>query len=135
MTVEGSEGACYRVRVPPRHCDAQGMLHASRVHEYFEDAFLAWLDRAAGGYDRVRADGYDFVIVQNDCSYRRPVRLGDTLTIDVEPMSAGEHSVKICFEVRRDGEDVVTAMVVYVVVHEGEVAALPDWLRALASRA
>jgi acyl-CoA thioesterase FadM len=39
-----------QVRVPPRHCDAQGMMHASRPHEYVEDAFLAWLDGACGGY-------------------------------------------------------------------------------------
>jgi hypothetical protein len=31
----------HQVRVPPRHCDAQGMLHASRPQEYAEDAFLA----------------------------------------------------------------------------------------------
>jgi len=33
------------VRIPPRHCDAQGMMPAARPHDYFEDAFLAWLDR------------------------------------------------------------------------------------------
>jgi len=39
------------VRIPPRHCDAQGMMPAARPHDYFEDAFLAWLDRECGGYE------------------------------------------------------------------------------------
>jgi acyl-CoA thioesterase FadM len=63
-----------QVRVPPRHCDAQGMMHASRPHEYVEDAFLAWLDGACGGYPALRAAGYDFVIVETRCSYLRPAR-------------------------------------------------------------
>jgi acyl-CoA thioesterase FadM len=27
--------------VRPRHCDAQGMLHAARFYEYFEEAIAA----------------------------------------------------------------------------------------------
>jgi acyl-CoA thioesterase FadM len=37
--------------------------------EYFEDAFLAWLDRECGGYESLRAGGDDFVIVQSQCRY------------------------------------------------------------------
>jgi hypothetical protein len=41
------------------------MMHAARPHEYFEDAFLAWLDRECGGYGSLRAGGDDVVIVQS----------------------------------------------------------------------
>lgn len=41
-------------RVPPRHCDAQGIMHASRYYEYFEDAFLDWLDTFAAGWQPAR---------------------------------------------------------------------------------
>src|SRR5260370_36770765 len=37
----------FQVRVPSRHCNVQGIMHASRPHEFFEDAFLAWLDDAS----------------------------------------------------------------------------------------
>jgi acyl-CoA thioesterase FadM len=36
--------AVLQVRIPPRHCDSQGMMHAASPYEYFEDAFLAWLE-------------------------------------------------------------------------------------------
>jgi hypothetical protein len=39
------------------------MLHASRPHEYAEDAFLAWLDGACGGYAALREKADDFVPV------------------------------------------------------------------------
>ena len=34
-----------QVRIPPRHCDAQGITHAARPYEYFEDAFKAVLHK------------------------------------------------------------------------------------------
>lgn len=60
-------------------------MHASRPYEYFEDAFLAWLDNACGGYGPLRAAGYDFVIVESRCSYLQPAHLNDLITIEVRP--------------------------------------------------
>jgi hypothetical protein len=40
----------FSLRVPPRYCDAQGMVHAVRYYELFEEAFLSWLEHACGGY-------------------------------------------------------------------------------------
>jgi YbgC/YbaW family acyl-CoA thioester hydrolase len=119
----------HRVRVPPRHCDAQGMLHASRPHEYTEDSFLAWLDAACGGYRALRAAGYDFVIVESRCSYLRPARLDDVLAIEVRPVSAGRTSFTVAFDMSRDGEALVTAAVTYVAVREGRPAEIPPAVR------
>ena len=38
-----------RLRVRPRFCDAQGMVHAGRYYEFFEDAFIGWLDERSAG--------------------------------------------------------------------------------------
>ncbi len=46
-----------QVRVPSRHCNVQGIMHASRPHEYFEDAFLAWLDDACGTVGLIHTTG------------------------------------------------------------------------------
>lgn len=89
------------VRVRPRQCDAQAMVHAIRYYEYFEDAFLDWLDRFAGGYDRLRAAGADLVIVANGCDYRGSARLGDLLAVQAAPTAAGRTSVSVSFTVRR----------------------------------
>src|SRR5262249_27074995 len=119
----------HRVRVPPRHCDAQGMLHAIRPHEYAEDAFLAWLDGACGGYAAMGEQGYDFVIVEARYSYLRPTRLGDLLTVEVRPVSAGRTAFTVAFDISRDGAAIVTAAVTYVAVREGRPAELPQAVR------
>lgn len=123
------DGVTMQVRVPPRHCDAQGMMHASRPHEYVEDAFLAWLDGACGGYQALRAAGYDLVIVESRCSYLRPARLDDVLTIEVRPVSAGRSAFTVAFDMSRDGELVVAAAVTYVAVRDGRSAELPLTVR------
>ncbi len=119
----------HQVRVPPRHCDAQGMLHASRPYEYAEDAFLAWLDGACGGYAALRGRGYDFVIVETRCSYLRPARLDDLLTIEVRPVSAGRTAVTFAFDISRRDAAIATADVTYVAVREGRPAELPPAVR------
>lgn len=118
-----------QVRVPPRHCDAQGMMHASRPHEYVEDAFLAWLDGACGGYPALRVAGYDFVIVETRCSYLRPARLDDVLTIEVRPVSRGRSAFTVAFDISHDREPVVAAAATYVAVRDGHPAELPTAVR------
>jgi acyl-CoA thioesterase FadM/ketosteroid isomerase-like protein len=120
-----------QVRVPPRHCDAQGMMHASRPYEYFEDAFLAWLDAACGGYGPLRAAGYDFVIVESRCSYLQPAHLNELITIEVRPISAGKTAFTIALDMKRDGAMIAVGAVTYVGVREGRPAEIPSAVRRL----
>lgn len=119
-----------RVRIPPRHCDAQGMMHASRPYEYFEDAFLVWLDRECCGYETLRADGHDLVIVQSQCRYIAPVRLGDQIDLIVRPSSVGKRSsFTMEIEMARDGQVLIRGSVTYVTIRDGRSAPIPGPLR------
>ncbi|WP_433331053.1 acyl-CoA thioesterase [Spirillospora sp. CA-294931] len=119
-----------RVRVKPRHCDAQSMVHAIRYYEFFEDAFLDWLDRFAGGYAGVRASGADLVIVENGCEYRGSARLDDLLAVETRPARIGNRSLTMAFIVRRDEETVAEARATYVAVADGRSVPLPAPLSA-----
>lgn len=123
------EGPVLRFQVPPRHCDAQGLMHASRPYEYFEDAFLAWLGRACGGYDAVRAGGVDFVIVESACSYTLPARLGDVIDVDVRPTGAGTSSFRVEIPLTRGADAIAMGTVTYVTVRDGQPSAIPASLR------
>ena len=115
-------------RVPPRHCDAQGMMHASRPAEYFEDAFLAWLDGACG-YAALRAAGVDLVVAETTTRYLAPARLGDELTAQATPEERSRRSVRIRFAlVGGDGEPLVTAATTYVCVGRDGSVPLPPVL-------
>lgn len=119
-----------QARIPPRHCDAQGMMHATRPYEYVEDAFLAWLDRECGGYEALRAEGSDFVIIETRCRYITPARLGDRVDLTVRPTSVGKRSsFTIEVEMARDGELLTRCSVTYVTVRDGRSSEIPGPLR------
>jgi YbgC/YbaW family acyl-CoA thioester hydrolase len=107
------------VRVRPRHCDAQGMVYAGRYHEFFEDAFLDWLDEHAGGYERLRSGGVDMVVVASGCEHRRPARLGDRLSIETRPDRVGSTSLTMTFTVRGPEGEVAAGRITYVAVEAG----------------
>jgi acyl-CoA thioesterase FadM len=115
-------------RVPPRHCDAQAMMHASRPAEYFEDAFLAWLDAACGGYGSLRLAGVDLVIAESSVCYLGSVRLGDEVTACAVAIARGRTSLRIEFELIRNGDILVRATTTYVCVAESGPVDVPDVL-------
>jgi acyl-CoA thioester hydrolase len=116
-------------RVPPRHCDAQGMMHASRPAEYFEDAFLAWLDAACAGYTNLRGADTDLVIAETTTRYLAPARLDDEVTVRATPVERGRRSIRIQFDlVGSDGEVFVTATTAYVCVGPSGTVPIPPVL-------
>ena len=119
--------------VPPRHCDAQGMMHASRPAEYFEDAFLAWLEAACAGYGSLRAAGVDLVIAESSVRYLGSIRLGDEVTATAVAIARGRTSLGIEFELIRDGDILVSATTTYVCVGESGPVDIPDVLTTATS--
>ncbi len=126
----GTNRALLRFRVPPRHCDAQGMMHASRPYEYLEEAFLAWLARTCGGSEALRAGGIDFVIVESGCSHARPARLGDLIDVELRPAAAGRSSFRLEFAFMRGRETVANAAVTYATLRDGKPGPIPPSLRS-----
>ncbi|MCK2215775.1 nuclear transport factor 2 family protein [Actinomadura sp. ATCC 31491] len=123
------------LRPRPRHCDAQGIVHAARYYEFFEDAFLGWLDEHAGGYARLRAGtGTDLVVVSSGCDHASPARLDDRLTITARPARRGRTSLTMTYEIHRGGTLVVTGRTTYVAVAAGAPTPLPAPLTAALDR-
>jgi YbgC/YbaW family acyl-CoA thioester hydrolase len=126
---EATASVVSEFRVRPRHCDAQGMVYAGRYHEFFEDAFLDWLDEHAGGYASLRDEGVDMVIVSSACDHTRPARLGDPLTVEARPERAGRTSLTMAFTVRGAAGRVAEGRITYVAVGPGGAATgLPEAL-------
>jgi YbgC/YbaW family acyl-CoA thioester hydrolase len=123
------------LRVRPRYCDAQGMVHASRYYEFFEDAFLGWLDEHAGGYARLRQSGTDLVVVSSGCEHSNPARLDDRLTVHVRPARSGRTSLTMSFTIRRQETVIATGRTTYVAVADGQGSVpLPEFLKAALAR-
>jgi acyl-CoA thioesterase FadM len=106
------------------------MMHAARPYEYVEDAFLAWLDRECGGYESLRAGGNDFVIVQTQCRYIAPARLGGRIDLAVRPVGAGKRSsFTVEVEMAPAGRVLIRCSVTYVTVRDGHSSPIPGPLR------
>jgi acyl-CoA thioester hydrolase len=106
------------------------MVHAGRYYEFFEDAFLVWLEDVCGGYLALQAAGGDLVIVENGCSYRRPAHQSDTVTIEVVPVWASTSSFCVAFRVRRDQTELAEGRSTYVFVRNGVSAPMPELLQS-----
>ncbi len=99
-------------------------MHASRPYEHFEDAFWpGW--SACGGYGSVRADGYDFVIVESGCRFAQPARLGDLIEVSLRPTAAGRSAFSVEMDLTRGGEAIATGSVTYVSVRDGAAVPVP----------
>lgn len=105
-------------------------MHASRPASYFEDAFLAWLDEACDGYATLQGAGVDLVMAESTIRYLRAARLGDDVTTKVTPLERGRTSLRIRFELLRQGEVLVTAATTYVCVGRSGPVEFPDVLAA-----
>jgi YbgC/YbaW family acyl-CoA thioester hydrolase len=95
-------------------------------YEFFEDAFLDWLDEHVGGYRQLREQhGLDLVIVASGCEYRSPGRLDDELSIESRVEQFGRTSLTMRFTVRRGPDVLAVGHATYVGVRDGRPAPLP----------
>ena len=111
------------------------MMHASRPAEYFEDAFLAWLDSGCAGYDSLRAAGVDLVIAESTLRYLGSARLGDEVTASAVSIAHGRTSLRIKFELISRGDVLVSATTTYVCVGASGPVDIPDVLAPALSTA
>lgn len=123
------------LQVRPRFCDAQGMVHASRYDEFFEDAFVGWLDQHVGGYGRLRDARTDLVVVASSCDHATPAHLEDRLTVHVRPLRWRRTSITMSFVIHRQEVIVATGRTTYVAVAAGKGSVpLPEPLTAALHR-
>jgi acyl-CoA thioester hydrolase len=69
------------VRVRFADTDAQGVAHNSAYLVWFEVARVEYLRAFAGGYQRLRDDGIEAIVLESLCRYRQPARFDDELVV------------------------------------------------------
>jgi acyl-CoA thioester hydrolase len=118
------------VVVPPRFCDAQGMVHAIRYHEFLEDAFVAWLASRHLAYEDLLRRDLDLVIGTSTIRYRAPARLGDELDVTCDASGSSASTVTVEFTIARSTAILAEARITYIAVCRGNSAPLPVELSA-----
>jgi acyl-CoA thioester hydrolase len=69
------------IRVRFAETDAQGIVHNSVYLVWFELARVEYLARFAGGYQALRDQGIEALVLESFCRYRIPARFDDQLVV------------------------------------------------------
>ncbi len=116
--------------------DAARMVFFARFCDYCHEALEALFGRLEGGYAQltmVRDIGIPTVHMELD--FRKPLRYGDVVVVDVDVLRIGGRSVTFRHSLRRKSDETVCAVARHVVVtaaiSTGQSLPVPDDIRRL----
>jgi acyl-CoA thioester hydrolase len=69
------------VRVRFAETDAQGIVHNSNYFVWFEVARVDYLEQYAGGYQKLRDQGIEAVVLETHIRYLEPAKFDDRLVV------------------------------------------------------
>lgn len=75
--------------------DATGFVYYARYLEWMESGRMDMLERTGIGFRELQQLGLNVVIRKVECSYRSPLRLGDTVMIECSLTELGKASAEI----------------------------------------
>lgn len=120
----------YQIRVRYEDADPMGLLHHSTYFVYFEIGRTELLRASGGNYRRMEEEGLFVVVVKAECTYHKPARYDDLLTIRTTVTRITPAKIEHEYLAIRDGERLATGRIVLAMVdRNGQVQRVPDWLQ------
>lgn len=101
--MEGYEFAA-RVRVRFAETDAQGVAHHSNYLVWFEVARVEYLEAFAGGYQRLRDEGIESLVLEAHARFIAPALFDDRLTVHARCRDVRGARFRFEYAVERDGQ-------------------------------
>ena len=92
------------VRVRFAETDAQAIAHHSNYLVWFEAARVAYLAEFAGGYQAIRDQGLESLVLEAQVRYRQPARFDDCLEIHTRVGRVKGARFRFDYAVTREGE-------------------------------
>jgi acyl-CoA thioester hydrolase len=126
------------VRVRFADTDAQGIAHNANYLVWFEVARVEYLRAFAGGYQALRDQGVEALVLESHCRYLLPAKFDDVLHIHAR--CVGMRGARFRYEyavVRDDGVLIADGHTEHACVDAQTLrpTRVPDWLRAAVSAA
>jgi acyl-CoA thioester hydrolase len=91
------------VRVRFAETDAQGVVHNSNYLVWFEVARIAYLEAHAGGYQRLRDEGIESLVLESHVRYLQPAAFDDRLLVNVRIRDVRGARFRFEYAITRDG--------------------------------
>ena len=122
----------HRLRVRFCETDAMGVVHHASYLAYLEETRVEYLRALGRPYDKLRAEGVEFPVVEAALQYRKPLRFDDAVEVAVMVASAGGATFQMNYLVSCAGMISATGVTVHGVVDGGgRPTRVPVWLREL----
>jgi acyl-CoA thioester hydrolase len=127
-----------RVRVRFADTDAQGIAHNANYLVWFEVARVEYLREFAGGYQALRDDGVEALVLESYCRYAAPARFDEVLTVHTRCLDM--RGARFRFEyavVHEDGTLAAEGWTAHACVDAASLrpTRVPEWLRAAVTAA
>ena len=119
----------YRRRVQFYETDAQGIVHHSNYFRYFEEARGEFLRSIGMPYSELRSMGYEVVLVEAFCSFKKPVRYDEVAEIDLEIEDINRYTFTFSYRVYVGGDLRAEGRTKHCILREGKIVSLPEKIR------
>lgn len=124
------------IRVRFAETDAQGIVHNSNYFIWFEVARVEYLERYAGGYQRLRNLGVEALVLETHVRYLQPARFDDRLVVHARCLDVRGARFRYDYAIERDGELLADGWTAHATVDSATMrpTRVPPWLiEAIAS--
>lgn len=119
-----------QIRVRYQETDAMGVLHHANYFTYFEVGRTELLRANGRDYRSVEESGLFMVVVRIDCTYKKPARYDDVLTLRTRVTKISAVKIEHEYEVLRGDELLAEGHSTLACVDRtGNVQRIPEWMR------
>jgi len=119
------------IRVRFAETDAQGIAHNANYLVWFEVARVGYLERFAGGYQRLRDLGVEALVLESHVRYLQPARFDDVLVVHARCRDVRGARFRYDYLVERAGVVIADGWTAHATVDGATLrpTRVPDWLR------
>jgi acyl-CoA thioester hydrolase len=118
------------IRVRFAETDAQGIVHNANYVIWFEVARVGYLERHAGGYQRLRDLGVEALVLETHVRYLRPAVFDDRLVVHARCVAVSGARFRYEYAVERDGVLIADGWTAHATVDATTLrpTRVPSWL-------
>lgn len=97
----------YTHRVQYYETDKMGITHHSNYIRWMEEARIDFLEKLGFGFDKLEEDGIVSPVLSVDCSYKKPTKFPEEISIKVKVLEFKGLRLKIGYEMRNEAGELV----------------------------
>ena len=118
------------VRVRFAETDAQGVVHNSNYFVWFEVARVEFLERFAGGYQRLRDLGLESFVLESHARFITPAVFDDRLLVHTRCLDIRGARFRFEYAIERSDEVIAEGWTAHATIDAATLrpTRIPDWL-------